>query len=342
MSGMATLLIAANSHKKERVCSEVLIGIKGSGEKFYIEKEDILELMQKSSGSSLINRAITEIDLSKLEKALETNSWIRDAELYFDSKDGLHVAVTEREPVARVFATNGKSFYIDSSGHKMNLVEKLSARVPVITGYVDVKKMNAKDSAFLEEVKAVATFIYGNEFWNAQTGQIDITPERTFEFIPVVGDHIIRLGKGEKVEEKLNRLFVFYKQVMAKVGFNKYAALDVRYDGQVVAIKKEPASPVDSIQLQKNIEELINKAMMQEIDDNMLPGQMLTIIQADSAKRNAATRADSVPKKTNPNPFVLKQTNSNASKAARQSRPQEKPKQQTKEKPKPKAVMRRA
>jgi cell division protein FtsQ len=82
-------------------------------------------------------------------------------------------------------------------------------------------------------------------------GKIDITGEKLFELIPVIGDHIIKLGKGENVEEKLNRLFVFYKQVLGKVGFNKYAALDVQYDGQVVAIKKEPASPVDSVQLQR-------------------------------------------------------------------------------------------
>ena len=54
-------------------------------------------------------------------------------------------------------------------------------------------------------------------------------------------------------------MMIFYKQVMSKVGFNKYAALDIRYDGQVVAVKKEPTSPVDSIQLQKNIEELMRR-----------------------------------------------------------------------------------
>jgi len=330
IAGMTTLLVAANGKQKEQVCREVLIGIKGSGEKFYIEKEDIFELIQKTSGSSLINKPVAGIDPGKLEKALEKNSWIRDAELYFDSKGALHVSVTEREPIARVFATNGTSFYIDSSGHKMNLVEKLSARVPVITGFVDMKKMNAADSAFLEEVKTVAQFIFSNEFWNSQTGQIDITGEKTFELIPVIGDHIIKLGKGENVEEKLNRLFVFYKQVLGKVGFNKYAALDVQYYGQVVAIKKEPASPVDSVQLQKNIDALISKAMMQEIDESMLPGQLNVTVSPDTSKLIRPTQADSVGKRTNPNPV---QSNSNPVKTATQSNPG-KPGQ-------PKAVMRR-
>jgi len=283
IGGMATLLIAANRKKKDHVCEEILIGIKGSGEKFYIEKADVLHLVERAAGGSLINRPLETINLTSLEKALKGHSWIRTAELYIDGKDALHISVEEREPIARVFATNGHSFYIDSAAQPMALVEKLTARVPVITNFTEIKKMRKADSAFMNEVKAVAQFIYGNEFWNAQVGQIDITADRQFELIPVIGDHIIKLGSGENVEAKLNRLFVFYKQIMSKVGFHKYAALDLRFDEQVVAIRREPASPVDSIQLQKNIEQLMNRAMLQEIEENMLP--QLTIVPDSNFRR---------------------------------------------------------
>ncbi len=341
--GMSVLLVAANGKKKEHICKEVLLGIKGSGEKYYIEKNDILQLIEKASGGVLQNRPVTSIDLAKLEKTLEQNSWIRDAELYFDSRDALHVYVEEREPVARVFSTNGNSFYIDSSGHKMSLVEKMSARVPVITGYVDVKKMNARDSAFLDEVKEVAQFIYQDDFWNAQTGQIVITPEKNFELIPVIGDHVIRLGNGHDVARKLGRLFVFYRQVISKVGFHKYAAIDLKFDGQVVAVKKGPASPVDSIQLQKNIEELMNRASLQDVDDNMLPEAFM---HATPDKDTVVSKLNNtVPVKTDPNPSSLNNTNSNPAKTnLNPVRPKEKPTQPA-AKPanpaKPKAVMKR-
>ncbi len=259
---------------------------------------------------SLLQRAITTINLAKLENGLKTNPWIKNAELYFDSKDALHVFVEEREPIARVFTIAGNSFYMDSSGAKMPLLDKMSIRVPVITGFTSARKFNAADSALLQQAKQVLQFIYNNEFWNAQVGQIDITTERKFELIPVIGDHIIKLGDGENVEEKLNRLFVFYKQVMSKIGFNKYAVLDVEYNGQIVAIKKEPASPVDSIQLKKNIEELMNRASMQNIDEDMLPDQTLTTTKIDSTV--SITAAQTIPiaigtvfTKTNPNPATV-------------------------------------
>ena len=305
ISGITTLLLAANSKQKEHVCKDVLIGIKGNEGKFYVEKEDVLKLMEKTMSGSLLQRTIATINLAKLENGLRTNPWVSSAELYFDSKDVLHVFVREREPVARVFTAGGNSFYMDSSGARMPLLDKMSIRVPVFTGFTSARKFNAADSALLQQTKQIAQFICNNGFWNAQIGQIDITTEKKFELIPVIGDHIIKLGDGENIEEKLSRLFVFYKQVMSKVGFNKYAALDVEFKGQVVAIKKEPTSPVDSIQLQKNIEELMNRASMQNIDDDMLPDQTLTTTKLDSTVNVATAQINSVSTKTNPNPTTV-------------------------------------
>jgi cell division protein FtsQ len=344
ISGMTTLLVAANRKQAEHVCREVLIGIRGTGEKFYIEKEDVLKQVEKSANGSLIQKPVTAINLSKLEKALESSPWISNAELYFDSRDALHVFVEEREPIARIFTTAGASSYIDSSGHKMPLLEKVSARVPVITGFTNAKRFNGTDSALLNSVKQVAIFIYHSDFWNAQIGQVDITPEGTFELIPVVGDHIIRLGSAEKVEEKLGRLFVFYKQVMSKVGFNKYSALDVRYDGQVVAINKGAASAVDSIQLKKNIEDLMNKANLETVEQDMLPEQNSNPIAVrDSSVSTMATQNNSVSVKTNPTPTSMQQASSNAAKTKTQSKPVEKQKPPVKKiiVKRPKAVMKK-
>jgi len=304
ISGITTLLIAANRKEQVHVCREILIGIKGNEGKFYVEKEDVLKLLQKAVPGSVLQKPVASINLARLEDGLKVNAWISKAELYFDSKDALHVFVEEREPVARIFTTTGNSFYIDSSGVRMPLLDKMSIRLPVITGFTSARKFNPADSALLQQTKQVAQFIYSNQFWSAQVGQIDITPEGKFELIPVIGNHIIKLGRGENVEEKLNNLYVFYKQVMSKVGFEKYAALEVEFGGQVVAIKKEPTSPVDSIQLKKNIEELINRANMQNLEEDMLPDQNLAVA-ADSIVNTTAPQSNTVPTKANLNPTTL-------------------------------------
>jgi cell division protein FtsQ len=203
---------------------------------------------------------VASFNLHQLEQMLERNTWIDDAELYFDNQDVLHVTVVEKEPVARIFTTEGNSFYIDSLGRKMPLSDKLSARVPVFTNFPDKKRMTGKDSVLLNDVRGTANFIFNDPFWMSQVAQIDITTERKFEMIPVVGNHLVKLGNGENIAKKFRRLMVFYQQVLSKTGFDKYKVIDVQYEGQVVASKFAGDAKVDSVQLRKNVEKLLQQS----------------------------------------------------------------------------------
>jgi cell division protein FtsQ len=301
---MLVLLVAANRKQAEHFCRQIAVSIKGEGEKFYIDKTDILKTVQAEAAGKLIGKPVTDFNLSHLEEKLESGHWVRDAELYFDSRDVLHVLIKEREPIARVFTTAGISFYIDSSGKKLPLLDKVSVRVPVVTNFTAAKKFNQKDSALLKEVTQVIHYISVHPFWSAQIAQIDITPAATFEAIPVVGNHIIRLGRGEELEEKLQRLFIFYRQVLSKTGFDKYAVLDVQYKGQVVASQKNTISRIDSVQLQKNIKELMEKVKLQAFNDSMATVQQVALaIKDDSVAKLPVVPIKSPPAKSIKPPF---------------------------------------
>ncbi|MGM3198787.1 cell division protein FtsQ/DivIB, partial [Bacillus cereus group sp. BC241] len=85
-----------------------------------------------------------------METSLETNPWVRNAEMYIDNQQVLQVLIEERQPVARVFTIQGGSFYVDSSGMRLPLSEKLSARVPMFTGFPsDNVKLSKPDSVLL-------------------------------------------------------------------------------------------------------------------------------------------------------------------------------------------------
>lgn len=360
IGGIVTLLVSANGKAKARTLKGVMVLINNGGEKIYVEKEDVLKSIEKSAGGSIIRKHNGDINLGLLEKNLEKNSWIRDAELYIDTKDILHVAVSERAPVARVFTTAGHSFYIDSAGYQLPLLDSYAEKLPVVTGFPPAKRWNAADSLLLQEVKEVVQTVRNDAFWNAQVGQIDITPEREFELIPVLGSHTIILGSGYRTAEKLAKLMVFYRQVLPKAGLAKYSALDVQFDGQVVAVKRGPVSKVDSIQLQKNIEELMKKKMAEQEPDVIAqaPPAQSTMSNGDFDVENSITDTMAVKPviKETPAPNVkaaavkestpLKTTSIQkpAPKKTTQQKPKpvEKPKETKKPAaPKPKAVMQR-
>ena len=258
--GMFTLLLAAISKKNKGECKDYYIIIKGAQNNFFIDKMDVEQLLMTSTKINIKGRPVSSFNLHELELMLEHNIWIDDAELYFDSRDILHVTVSEKEPVARIFTTEGNSFYIDYLGRKLPLSDKLSARVPVFTGFPDKKIMSSKDSLLLNDIKVTASFIVNDPFWMSQVAQIDITPERKFEMFPVIGNHLVKLGDGENIAQKFRRLMLFYKQVLSNTGFDKYKVINVQYKGQVLASKYYGDTKVDSAQLRKNVEKLLQQA----------------------------------------------------------------------------------
>lgn len=283
--GMLTLLLAAIRKKNNGLCKGYSITISGGEKNRFIDNKDVEQVLLKAAGGSIKGQSVASVNLNQMEQVLEKNVWISKAELYFDNKDQLHISVTEKEPVARIFTTENNSFYIDSAANRLPLSDKLSARVPVFTGFPDKQQLNAKDSVLLCDVRKTAVFILGDNFWMSQVSQIDITAERAFEMVPVVGNHIVKLGRGDDIEQKFRRLLIFYQQVLSKTGFDKYRLIDVQYAGQVVASRFGTDAKVDSAQLRRNVEKLLKASQDTE---------------AGSITQTLVTSADSIPAANKP------------------------------------------
>ena len=304
--GMLTLLIAAIGIKNRERCSGYAITITSEYNNFFIDEKDVLKLLTPATNGNIKGRPMSDINLRRLEELLEDNVWIKDAELYFDNQDVLHVIVTEREPIARVFTTSANSFYIDSMLKRIPLSEKMSAQVPVFSDFPGKKNLLEKDSFLLKEIKTIAGFIKNDPFWMSQVAQVDITPERNFEMIPVVGNHIVELGDAENIEQKFHRLFVFYKDVLSKTGFDKYKTIDVQYKGQVVAMKGKAMTKIDSLQLRKNVEKLLEESQQMQSDTAFTTNLNVEkpMIKTDLSLPDNMNFPDSNTKKTkNPNPL---------------------------------------
>ena len=304
--GMVSLLLAAITKKNNGLCKDYTITIEGAKNNLFIDNKDVEQLLFKATKGPIKGDPVAAFNLYELELMLEKNTWIDEADMYFDNKDVLHVTITEKEPIARIFTTEGNTFYINDNGKKMPLSDKMSARVPVFTGYTDNKKMNAADSLFLKQVTNVARFISNDSFWMSQVAQIDITADRNFEMVPLVGNHLVKLGNGENIEQKFNRLMVFYKQVLSKTGFDKYKVIDVQYKGQVVVSKSALDQKVDAEQLKKNVEKLLRQSADAEKETSPKVMPAIIKLEKDSTLSNDPALEDlkrtNPEKNSNPNP----------------------------------------
>jgi len=234
--GLIVLAGAAIQQKNNRLCKEVRIDITGAEQHLFIDEKDVLDLLNENG--PVIGRPIAQLNLRQMESQVEQNKWVKNAEMFFNNNQVLQISIEERQPVARVFQTNGRSFYLDTAAVLLPLSSKLSARVPVFTG---LPAQPQPDSALLQQVIAMARYIQADSFFSAQVSQIDITPNRQFEIVPLVGDQLVRFGDASDLENKFKRLKAFYRSAWLQYGINTYETLDLQFKNQVVGVRRGTA-----------------------------------------------------------------------------------------------------
>ncbi len=274
-SASIVLLVSAVHNKEMKVCKGVEINISGVSNNFFIDKSDIYNIIKNFGGDSTQKKSLASIDLGRIEKALEKDLWVKNAELYFDNNNFLKVSVEEREPVARLFTVTGNTFYIDSSCMMLPLSDKFSARLPVFTGFTSDARILAKgDSTLLCSIKNMSLKILSDTFLMALIDQVDINTNKSFELIPKLGKQRIIFGDATDVNSKFDKLKLFYKDVITQSGWNRYSTINLQYQNQVVA----------SIRGKEDIK-----------TDSLRTMQLIKLIAEDAAKRAADTTQTFLP-----------------------------------------------
>ena len=287
-AGIIVLLVAAVQKEAKQKCTGLNVVVKGVSNNFFVDKNDILVAINQYVEGSPVGQAVNLLNLKDLESDLEKNIWVKKAQLFVDNNAVLQVIVTEREPVARIFTSTGTTFYIDSSNAMLPLSEKYSARLPVFTNFPSESGVLTKaDSFLIKDIAVISKIVQKNPFWMAMIEQVDITNQRTFELVPKIGNSVISFGDATNAAEKLDRLLLFYKQVIVKCGWDYYSSVSVQYANQVVAKRKgaedKTADSLRTLQMMQmiawNAEHLANDSAQTIVLDNDKNTTNVSLIQ---------------------------------------------------------------
>ncbi len=299
-AAVIVLLVAAVQKEALQKCTGLNVVVKGVSNNFFVDKNDILVAINQYVEGSPVGQAVNLLNLKDLESDLEKNIWVKNAQLFVDNNAVLQVIVTEREPVARIFTSSGTTFYIDSSNTMLPLSEKYSARLPVFTNFPSDKGVLTKaDSLLIKDIATISNVIQKNPFWMAMIEQVDITPQRTFALVPKIGNSVISFGDATNAAEKLDRLLLFYKQILVKCGWDYYSSVSVQYANQVVAKRKGAedriADSLRTLQMMQmiawNAEHLANDSAQTIVQDNVNNTTNVSLIQ-QSIERDDNAESD--------------------------------------------------
>ena len=250
---MLTLVIVmgfVSTSQHSRKCKSLEIDIADKEGNYFVDENDVRDMLN-SKGKKLPGTPMEDINNGLLEKIINTNPFIENAEV-FSTVDGIvHIKVVQRNPVVRIMNTKGEDFYIDENGVFMPVSDKFSAPVIIANGYIfnsySEKKIyqlnnNPSDTVsnrlLLEQLFTLANILKRDTLWNAMTEQLYVNEWQEIEMIPRVGNHKIILGDVSNIDEKLKRLLIFYKKGLNNIGWNTYHTINLKFNNQVVCSKK--------------------------------------------------------------------------------------------------------
>lgn len=228
-------IVEFSQRSEERVCEAVDIQISDSLEGGFVTTDYIHGILTRNKVFAEGMR-LSSIDIQGLEDILRKDPYIDSANCYCSAASHLCINVIPQRPVLHVIQNSGENYYLDGSGATMP-VDCMNIDLCVATG--NITKDYAK-----KNLLELAKFIYADEFWDKQIEQIHVTDKNVIELYPRVGEHVIILGTPDNFRRKLENLMIFYKKGLNKTGWNKYAIINLSYDGQVVCTKKNKTNNI--------------------------------------------------------------------------------------------------
>ena len=235
--------------QNKKVCTNIKIEIDHSNGNYFVDQEDI-DAMVYHEMDTVVGRPISEINAERLEYKINNHPAISNTEVYKTIDGELHIQVSQRTPIVRVFSYKGDSYYLDSTGRVMPPSDKFTSRVFVANGFIfdsflDISHVNARtmsdslqNKTLIDDIFRMAEFIRKDELWDAQIEQLYVNKDFEIELIPRVGNHRIVVGDATNIKSKLDKLKVFYKKGLSKTGWNEYSVINLKFANQIVCKKR--------------------------------------------------------------------------------------------------------
>jgi len=224
--GLVVFLFAfASERNAKREISKPNIKFIGESNLF-ITNETVSKLLIQNYGA-VKNVPKETLDLNLLERALKSNAMIKNAEVYLTVNGTLNAEIEQKTPIARV-STNA-SYYIDDEGFYMPLSVNYTARVPLVTGYVE--KNNLKNAYI------VAQKIKEDEFLKKHVIEIHQDINKKLYLKLRQYNFLVQLGTVDFLDKKINNLKAFYQKSLKEQTLSKYAKVNLQFENQVICTK---------------------------------------------------------------------------------------------------------
>lgn len=229
------------------LCNGIDVVIKDSLEHSFINEADVRNLIRHEH-PKIAGIPLSGLNAAKMEESLRMVPAIKSAQVYKTIDGRLVIEVAQRTPVIRVEDRDHRQYFLDGDGNVIPAAAGYAPHILLVNGEIDGayrKQQNVLEGgvassrdSIMNDIIALANYIAGDPFWNAQILQIYVNREKEFELVPRVGAQIILFGDGSRLEQKFFKLGTLYREGFRQKGWNHYEIINLKYNHQVICTKR--------------------------------------------------------------------------------------------------------
>jgi len=225
-----------SAEAEEVICTRVDVVLHDTVLSSFVSDADV-RAMLRDEGLEIQGYPLKKINTWELEKLLEKNPYIKDAEVSTDISGRMEIRLEQRIPLVRIMPDGKKGFYLDTEGKILPLSDQFVPHIFLVSGHVTKPDGNEGDPR-LKEIHQFCTYVTHHPFWSEQIVQLYVNRRGEYELIPRVGAHQILMGSLDEWERKLRNLELLYEQGFSAYGWNNYGTINLKYSNQVICTKR--------------------------------------------------------------------------------------------------------
>ncbi|MDR2407378.1 MAG: hypothetical protein LBE13_04605 [Bacteroidales bacterium] len=241
---------------KEQKYDKIVYKIEYPSDTLFTEKE--FDRYVSKNYPSIVGNPFDSVNLSMLEKRIETYPYISNADV-INNRGTLIIKATQDKIIAKIFNNRNEQFFLAESGKLVPKTKNTAGRILVVNGainrryavnyFVYNEDKNKSKFSTLNLVWRIAIFIEKDPFWKAQISQIYVNDKQELELIPTIGEHVVLFGNvnaNENVDAVIKQRFDNLKHLYIEgfkiTGWNKYTSINLKY-GTEIPCKRKSNNP---------------------------------------------------------------------------------------------------
>ena len=230
--------------RKPIKCKGVAITITDSAMNRFISPREIKKYLDEELEGGYIGVQLDSINLALIEEILDSKSAILKSEAYTTKDSILNVTVTQKKPLVR-FQKGKKGFYAVEDCSLFPLQSTYTSHVMVVDGYIPLliehgylgKPDTEAGCKWLQDMVGLVKYIEASKIWKEKIVQITVLEDSDLVLVPRVGQERFLFGQACDIEEKFEKMGLYYKSIQHQKGEYAYKTVDLRFKDQIVCRK---------------------------------------------------------------------------------------------------------